>query len=54
VLADPKVQKVGRDLKRIGVALARNGQTLDGFAFDAALASYLVDPGAGRPVATYR
>jgi DNA polymerase-1 len=46
VLSDPKVQKVGRDLKRIGVALARNGQTLEGFGFDAALASYLIDPEA--------
>jgi DNA polymerase-1 len=46
VLADPKVRKVARDLKRIGVALARNGQALEGFAFDASLASYLVDPEA--------
>lgn len=46
VLADPKVAKIGRDLKRLGVALARSGQTLDGFSFDAALASYLVDPEA--------
>jgi DNA polymerase-1 len=46
VLADPKVQKVGRDLKRIGVALARSGQTLEGFGFDVALASYLIDPEA--------
>jgi DNA polymerase I len=46
VLSDPKVRKVARDLKRVGVALARNGQTLEGFAFDASLASYLVDPEA--------
>jgi DNA polymerase-1 len=46
VLADPKIQKVGRDLKRLGVALARSGQALEGFAFDAGLASYLIDPEA--------
>jgi DNA polymerase-1 len=46
VLADPKVQKVGRDLKRLGVTLARSGQALEGFAFDASLASYLIDPEA--------
>jgi DNA polymerase I len=44
LLADAKVQKVGLDLKRTGVVLARHGHTLEGFAFDAGLASYLLDP----------
>ncbi|HVR19739.1 MAG TPA: DNA polymerase, partial [Polyangiaceae bacterium] len=46
VLADPKVKKVGLDLKRLGVVFARHDVTLEGFSFDAALASYLLDPEA--------
>jgi DNA polymerase I len=46
LLADPAVKKVGRDLKRLGVALTRSGGRVEGFSFDAALASYLIDPEA--------
>ena len=46
VLADPKVKKVGLDLKRLGVLFARHGATVEGFSFDAGIASYLVDPEA--------
>jgi DNA polymerase-1 len=46
VLADPKVKKVGLDLKRLGVLFARHGATVDGFSFDAGIASYLIDPEA--------
>jgi DNA polymerase-1 len=46
VLADPKVKKVGLDLKRLGVVFARHGKSVDGFSFDAGIASYLLDPEA--------
>jgi DNA polymerase-1 len=46
LLSDPKLLKVGLDLKRTGVVLARFGQSLEGFHFDAGLASYLLDPEA--------
>ncbi|HEY3499368.1 MAG TPA: DNA polymerase I [Polyangiaceae bacterium] len=44
LFADEKVQKVGLDLKRAGVVLTRFGAPLEGFHFDAGLASYLLDP----------
>jgi DNA polymerase I len=43
VFEDPKVEKVGHDLKLDAVALARCGVTLRGIAFDTMLASYLLD-----------
>jgi DNA polymerase-1 len=46
VLSDPKVKKVGLDLKRLGVLFARHDAALEGFSFDAGLASYLLDPEA--------
>ncbi len=46
VLADAKVKKAGLDLKRFGVLFARTGATVEGFSFDAAIASYLLDPEA--------
>jgi DNA polymerase-1 len=46
VLADAKVKKVALDLKRLGVLFARHDTTLEGFSFDAVIASYLVDPEA--------
>jgi DNA polymerase-1 len=46
LLADAGVTKLALDLKRAGVALARTGVTLEGFGFDAVLASYLLDPEA--------
>jgi DNA polymerase-1 len=44
-LEDPTVAKLGHDLKRSALALARGGVTLRGFALDAMIASYVLDPG---------
>lgn len=44
LLADPSVKKLGLDLKRTAVTLARAGLPVHGFSFDAALAAYLLDP----------
>jgi len=44
VLEDPAVLKVGHDLKRAALALARAGVTLRGLTLDAMLASYVLDP----------
>jgi DNA polymerase I len=46
VLADPKIAKVGHDLKYVEVALARQGIPFAGGAFDVMIASYLLDPEA--------
>jgi DNA polymerase-1 len=46
VLTDPNVKKLGLDLKQLGVLLARHGASLEGFSFDAGIASYLLDPEA--------
>jgi DNA polymerase-1 len=46
VLGDANVKKAGLDLKRLGVLFAREGLNLEGFSFDAGLASYLLDPEA--------
>jgi DNA polymerase-1 len=44
LFADPKVDKVGHDLKYIDVALGRFGMPLVGATFDVMIASYLLDP----------
>ncbi|TDI14117.1 MAG: DNA polymerase I, partial [Acidobacteria bacterium] len=44
LLEDPSVQKVGHDLKRHLIVLARVGVELQGIAFDTMLASYVLDP----------
>lgn len=46
VLANPKVAKIALDLKATAVLLGRHGSVLEGFAHDAMLASYLIDPEA--------
>jgi DNA polymerase-1 len=46
LFSNPRVGKAGLDLKGAGVALDRHGITLEGYAFDAKLASYLLDPEA--------
>ncbi len=46
LFADPNVKKTALDLKRAGVVASRLGAPLEGFTFDAALASYLLDPEA--------
>ena len=45
LIEDPGVGKVGHDLKRSALALARAGVTLSGHAFDTMVASYVLDPG---------
>ncbi len=45
LLEDPGVEKVAADGKRLRVALAREGASLEGLRFDVRIAAYLVDPG---------
>ena len=47
LLADPAVRKIGHDLKRCMMALARQGAVLAGFDIDTMIGSYLLD--ATRP-----
>jgi DNA polymerase-1 len=42
-LEDPRVGKIGHDLKAAAVLLARHGVALQGIAFDTMIASYLLD-----------
>jgi DNA polymerase-1 len=44
LFADAGVKKTALDLKRAAVVASRLGAPLEGFAFDAGLASYLLDP----------
>jgi DNA polymerase-1 len=44
LLSDRAIKKVGLDLKNSAVAAEREGLPIFGFAFDAGLASYLLDP----------
>jgi DNA polymerase-1 len=44
VLADPKIRKVGYDLKRTEDVLARHGLRIEGTISDPMLAAYLLDP----------
>ena len=44
LLADPSVAKSAFDLKRVDVVLRHAGLEFAGYAFDAALAAYLLDP----------
>ena len=46
LLADPRVTKVGHDLKRAAIALSRAGVPLADPLFDTMLAAYLIDPEA--------
>ena len=46
VLADASIAKIGHDLKHNEVVLRRHGMALEGYALDAMLASYLLDPEA--------
>jgi len=45
LLRDPSVGKIGYDVKRDWLALRRAGVQLDGVAYDAMLASFVLDPG---------
>jgi DNA polymerase-1 len=44
VLADPRVTKVGHDLKRAEIVLSRKGAPLADPSYDVLLAAYLLDP----------
>ncbi|MET0792253.1 MAG: DNA polymerase I [Polyangiaceae bacterium] len=44
LLSDANVSKLALDLKRVDVILTHAGFTFSGYAFDAALAAYLLDP----------
>ncbi len=44
LLESPKISKVGHDLKRCALLLARHGVSLGGLSFDAMIAAHLVDP----------
>jgi DNA polymerase I len=46
VFADAEIAKIGHDLKHNEVVLRRHGMALKGYALDAMLASYLLDPEA--------
>jgi DNA polymerase I len=46
IFADPKIAKVGHDLKYVEVALGRQGIAFAGGVFDVMIASYLLDPEA--------
>ena len=53
LLEDPKVAKVGHDLKRTALTLARAGVKLGGITCDVMVASYVLDPGRrGHELAT--
>lgn len=44
ILADPKIKKVSHNLKKIKVALAKEGVALEGLHFDTMIAAYLLNP----------
>ncbi len=53
LLEDPKVAKVGHDLKRTALTLSRAGVKLGGITCDVMVASYVLDPGRrGHELAT--
>ncbi len=45
VLADPKIEKIGQNIKYDWMVLRRHGLDLAGVRFDTMVASYLIDPG---------
>ncbi|MFA5096692.1 MAG: DNA polymerase I [Candidatus Omnitrophota bacterium] len=47
ILSSPKIGKVGHDLKRLKVALFREGLDMEGLSFDTMLAAYLLNPSRG-------
>jgi len=44
LLSDPRVKKVGHDLKKLKVSLAKENLILDGLYFDTMIAAYLLNP----------
>jgi DNA polymerase-1 len=48
ILADPKINKISHDLKKIKVNLARQGFKAEGLSFDTMIAAYLLNPSQGN------
>jgi len=44
ILSNPDIRKIGHDLKKIKVNLAKNGINLEGLFFDTMIATYLLNP----------
>ncbi len=44
ILSSPRIKKIGHDLKRIKIALAKDNLNLDGPYFDTMIAGYLLNP----------
>lgn len=44
ILKDPGIKKIGHDLKKIKIALAKKGIRLEGLCFDTMIAGYLLNP----------
>ncbi|MBC8436293.1 MAG: DNA polymerase I, partial [Candidatus Omnitrophica bacterium] len=47
ILADPKIKKIGHDLKKTKVLLSKDGIMLEGLFFDTMIAAYLLNPSRG-------
>jgi len=44
ILSNPQIKKIGHDLKKINVSLAKQDTVLDGIYFDTMVAGYLINP----------
>lgn len=44
ILSNPRIKKIGHDLKKIKISLARQGVILEGVYFDTMIAGYLLNP----------
>jgi len=44
ILSNPQIKKIGHDLKKINVSLAKQDTVLDGLYFDTMIAGYLINP----------
>ena len=44
ILSNPQIKKIGHDLKKINVSLAKQDTVLDGLYFDTMVAGYLINP----------
>lgn len=47
ILADPKIKKIGHDLKKLKLSLAKYNLDLEGLYFDTMIAAYLLNPSQG-------
>nr|AID56284.1 DNA polymerase I [Leptospira sp. GIMC2001] len=48
ILQDPKIQKIGQNIKYDWIVLQRHGVEMEGIEFDTMIASYLLNPGYRR------